>query len=210
MDIDQTSDAPFIGFIPGQKQEDDHNLLVEFFVDKKLMGKKTEENGGRPVYEDREYVRIYVKGQKHQIVVDEVRESHKMRFPIAYQRFLMKKPAPVIGTPIELMPNVGPSLAGELKLLGLRTVEDLARITDDNVVQTIGHGARALIRQAQAFLERTSGENVELQQQNAQLRGELTALNKRLAALEKVPRQRKTRRSKRSRRAKPEVQTEAT
>lgn len=187
--MDPTTDEAFRSFLPGQ-QEDDKALIVTFFLDKKLMGLKSME-AGRPIYEDREFVKIQIKGQDKQLVVEEVKPHHKAKYPIAYQQFLERKPAPVVGTPIEQLPGVGPSTVYNLKGLGIRTIEDLAGITDDTVVQSLGMGARQMIGRAQAFLKQTTEKTLSLEEENRQLKtqlgdalGQLKDLGERMAALE--------------------------
>ncbi len=189
--LDVSSDEAWKQFLPGNKLEDDAALIVEFFVDKKLMGAKSEA-AGKPVYEDREYVKIMIKGQDKQIVVQEVQKTHKERFPIAYLRFTQNKPLPVVGTPIEMMPGVGPSLAHQLKGMNLRTIEDVANITDESVMQSIGMGARDLVKRARAWLEQTSEKSLTLQAQlvekdaeNERLRQQIAQFDERLAAVER-------------------------
>lgn len=194
------SDEAWKSFLPGAAQEDDKSLIVTFFVSKKLMGLKSQE-AGKPVYEDREFVKIMIKGQDKQIVVDEVTERHKQRFPIAYLAFRNSKPAPVIGTPIGLMPGVGPSLAHHLTGMNLRTVEDVANVTDENTLQAMGAGARDLVRRAKAWLEQTSERaltaNAQLEEkeaENAALREQIKAFEAEKAA--QRPSVRRTRKKK--------------
>jgi hypothetical protein len=168
MQLDPTSDESFRSFLPGNQTEDDKALIVKFYVGPKLMGAKSEK-AGRPIYEDREYVQIMIKGQDKQVVVHEVSNEHKRRFPIAYHLFKQQKPAPVVGTPIEMMPGVGPSMAHNLKGLNLRTVEDLANVSDENTLQSIGMGARDLVAKAKAWISRSTEEQLSLQAKNAEL-----------------------------------------
>lgn len=205
---DVLSDESFRAFLPGQQQEDDRSLIVEFFIDKKLMGAKSEA-AKRPVYEDREYVKIMIKGQDKQIAVHEVTQEHRSRFPIAYQRFLQQKPAEVIGTPIDMLPGVGPSLAHHLKGINLRSIEDLAQITDENAMQRIGPGSRELVNRAKAWLANQAPAATALQDQLAAERAareaaerraeeDRKAFEARIAALEQKPaRKGKPKRAKR-------------
>lgn len=202
---DALSDESFRSFLPGQQQEDDRSLIIEFFLDKKLMGAKSEA-AKRQIYEDREYVRIMIKGQDKQIAVHEVTNEHRNRFPIAYQRFVQQKPAPMVGTPVEMMPGVGPSLGHHLKGLNLRSIEDLANISDENVLQGIGPGSRDLVNRAKAWLANQAPAATALQDELAAERAaraeaerkaaeDLKALQERLAALEK-PTKRKVKKAK--------------
>lgn len=168
MSHEPTSDADFLPFLNG-KMEDDSSLIPRFFVAAKLMGAKSEA-AKRPIYEDREYVEIKIKGQDKQVVVHEVDEKIKARFPIGYALFLRQKPAPVVGTPIEQLAEVGPSMAHHLKGLNLRTVEDLAAVTDENTLQRIGMGARDMVNRAKAWIEQTSAQTLVLKEENEKLR----------------------------------------
>jgi hypothetical protein len=187
MQHDPTSDDAFASFLPGRQMEDDKALIVEFFVDKKPMGAKSAA-AGKPIYEDREYVRIMIKGQDKQISVEEVKQHHKEKFPIAYMRFQQQKPAPVIGTPIEMLPGIGPSMAHHLKGLNLRSVEDVSNVSDENVLQAMGAGARDLVKRAKAWIEQSSEKTQGLQAQLAEERAarerERKEFEDRLAALE--------------------------
>lgn len=184
------TDDAFKAYLPGGQQEDDRNLIVEFFVDKKLMGAKSE-TAGRPIYEDREYVRIKIKGQDKQIVVEEVKPLHKQKYPIAYHLFQQSKPLPMVGTPVDLLPGVGPSVAHHLKGLNLRSIEDVANITDENTLQAMGAGARELVGRARAWMEQSSERALNLQEQVAakdreigQLREMIASFNQRLGRVE--------------------------
>lgn len=181
--LDVSTDAAFMGFLPGQK-EDDSSLIVEFFIGKKLLGAKSREEG-REIYEDREFVKIQIKGQDKQVCIEEVRPHHKQKYPVAYQLFQMGKPLPVIGTPVEQLPGVGPSLAHHLKGLNLRTIEDVANVTDENTLTRIGMGARDLVTRAKAFIDKAAPQAVALQEENAMLKQQLAQMNERLAAMEK-------------------------
>lgn len=164
----EPTDTDFMPFLNG-KTEDDSSLIVRFFVSPKLMGAKSEA-AGRPIYEDREFVEIKIKGQDKQVVVHEVNEHYRNRFPIAYALFQRQKPAPVVGTPIEQLPGIGPSMAHSLKGLNLRTVEDLAAVTDENTIQRIGMGARDMITRAKAWLSQATERESKLAEENERLR----------------------------------------
>lgn len=190
--LDVSTDSAFMQFLPGQKLEDDSALIVRFFVGKKLLGKKSIE-AGREIYEDREFVEILIKGQDKQAVVEEVKPHHKQKYPVAYMAFKQSRELPIVGTPIEQLPGVGPSLAHTLKGLNIRSIEDMAGVGDNEIVlQAIGMGARDLVKRSKAWLDKTSATTVSLQEENAQLKDRLAKtnellekMNERLEALEK-------------------------
>lgn len=185
MSHEPRDDTDFLQFLNG-KTEDDSALIPEFYVDKKLMGAKSEE-AKRPIYEDREYLRIKIKGQDKSIPVHEVTDEHRRRFPIAYAFFLRQKPVPVIGTPIEQLAGVGPSMAHHLKGLNLRTVEDLAAVSDDNTVNRIGMGGRDLVTRAKAWLQHSTSQTVALAEEKDRLREENEKLRQMLAEAQTKP-----------------------
>jgi hypothetical protein len=179
MQLDIETDQSFQSFMPGA-QQDDRACYATFKIEKKLMGLKSHE-AGRPIYEDREYVTIMVKGQDKQVFVREVTLEDRQRFPNAYAAFKKGIEAPVIGTPVEML-GLGPSSVEMMRIKGIRTVEDLAGLGDDGL-QGIGTGARDLQAKAKAFLGRTSSQTVELEQALATERAKTAALQTQVEGL---------------------------
>lgn len=181
--LDVGSDEAFAAFLPGRDMEDDKSLVVNFFVGKKLLGKKSQDEG-REIYEDREFIQIQIKGQDKQVVVEEVKPEHKRKFPIAYHLFQQGKPAPVVGTPIEQLPGVGPSMAHNLKAINLRTIEDVANVTDENALSAMGMGARDLVTRAKAFIAKAAPKTVALEEENKALKSQLAGMEESVRALQ--------------------------
>ena len=69
-----------------------------------------------------------------------------------YDAWLKGQEEPVDGTPIDVLPFLDKHLVGHLKLMHIKTVEDLASSTD-TTLQHIGMGARRIKEKAQAFLD---------------------------------------------------------
>ena len=180
MQLDVDTDLAFQSFLPGARQ-DDSACYAQFKMDKKLMGFKSHE-AGRPIYEDREYVSIMVKGQDKQVFWSEVTPEIKQRFPQAYAAFKAGVAAPVVGTPIEML-GLGPSSVEMMRLKGVRTVEDLAQLGDSGL-EGLGMGARELQAKAKAFLGKTSERSVQLEQDLAAERARNTQLAEQMAALQ--------------------------
>lgn len=74
------------------------------------------------------------------------------KFPKTYQAFLDDQTLEVEGTPLSEMPGLVPELLNAWSLLGVRTIEDLAELSDAGV-QRLGQGAFAFRKQAQEKLE---------------------------------------------------------
>lgn len=185
--LDPTTDDAFRSFLPGQQQEDERGVIPRFFMKEVLLGAKSEAEK-RPIYEDREHIEIKIKGQDKGIFCDLVRDAHRKRFPLAYAAFKAGREVAIIGTPIEQMAGVGPAMAHNLRGLNIRTVEDLAGISDENALSSIGMGARELVNRAKAWIQGKAPEVTDLQRQLEEERraraDERRDMEERLAALE--------------------------
>lgn len=173
-DLDPTSDAAFMSFLPGVNVRDDDSVVPRFYLGKRLMGFKSKQ-AGREIYEDVEMIEMRIKGQSKGIPHEMVGPEHIKRWPNAYAAFKVGRELPVVGTPIEQLPGIGPSMVHNLKGIGIRTIEDMAK-TSDAVLQEIGTGARGLQTSAKAFIDKANGEVVELKDQVRQLQEQLAAL----------------------------------
>ena len=121
-------------------KDDDRGVIAEFKVEPVLMGFKSKE-ANREIYEDREFVRILVKGNDKMEVVAEVTDQHRRRFPFQYERFKAGMAQLKSGTPIDRVPGISPSTVKNYISLNIRTIEDLAEV-GDNVLDNLGMGAR--------------------------------------------------------------------
>jgi hypothetical protein len=110
----------------------DEKLLAIFHMDIVKDETKTQENG-RPIYRDEEFVRIFIPGDKSNVIDRPVRPSDKARFPKQYGAFKEGKDedAQVSGTHLKDWPMVGRAQCAELNYFGIRTVEQLADVRDD-------------------------------------------------------------------------------
>lgn len=167
MDID---DGPAIDL----STRGDEALIVTFY-ERAVLNRARSEADGVARYDNREYVRILVPGQKLNVVDQPARDEHRKRFPRAYQAYREGREQRPEGTPIESWPYLTPAQVAELRALSILTVEQMAGLSDAGL-QQIGMGARDLQTRAKAFLAGTSAEN-------QQLRGELDALKAQLAEL---------------------------
>lgn len=107
----------------------------------------------------------------------------------ALEDFKNSRETPEFGTPVKDWPGAS---SGQIKLLldmNIRTVEDLADANEETV-QRIGMGGRALKQKAQAWLEsandtgKVAGELDKLRTQNAELLERDAAREQRLSQLE--------------------------
>lgn len=169
-----------------ERDNPDVGLGVEFFVKAVENPRKSREEG-RPVFEDREYVRIAFPGDRKREHVAPAHEMHYVshvrrqmpyseRFNAAYRAFKDNNADFVAGTPIDVLPFLTESRRAELKALGVRTAEQMATMPD-NTKGKLGMGGAELCRQAAEFLEasKESGEVAKLKAELAELRGQLAS-----------------------------------
>jgi hypothetical protein len=176
-------DDSFSSFLPGVQP--DNTCICEFYLAPKLMAFKSRAEG-RPIYEDREMVKIMVKGQDKQIFTREATDEDKQRFPREYAAFKMGREVAVVGTPIDMLPGVGPSFVQNMKAKGVKTIEDFVNLSDESLMN-VGPGGRELQRRAKAMLGQTVDETIQLKDELNQERVRRENLEAQIQALmEKV------------------------
>lgn len=134
---------------------------------------------GRPIFEDREFIRIVIAGDKNSEVYREATENDKERFHEIYRRFKdgMKDREQIIGTPLSQWPLLKPSQIREFEAINIFTVEQLAALSD-TMKQNIGMGANELVAAAKAFLESSKDSSMAgaLAAENERLKSDMEAL----------------------------------
>jgi hypothetical protein len=168
----------------------DENLYVSFFMHP-LQNKAKSLEEGRPIFVDTEYVRIMVPGDKGNIIMREVRDTDRQRFSKQYQAFKNDEAEIVEGTPLDKWNLISQAQVEELKYFGIRTVENLANVTDTNAQKFMG--INLLRDKARQYIEAASAEapiaqlQDELSQRDSVIseQAELIAnMQERLSALE--------------------------
>ena len=170
--------------IPSQQFAADARLFVQFYMRPEKLGFKSEEQG-RPIFEDRHYVRIMVPGDKNTVIDTEVTEQHKERFPKAWEKFCKQHDgdSQVEGTPLEEWPQLTTAQVQEFRAINIATVEQIAELTDAAVQRFMG--GNILRIKAQAFIkvatdtaaaQKFAVENDELKKQIADLLTAVTRL----------------------------------
>ena len=137
----------------------DSKLYVTFYV-RPVMHTFKSSQEGRPIYEEKEYVRIIVPGDSKTTVDCPVTDEFRMRFSKQYDKFKKGLEQAVVGTPLEMWPQMTVGLCAELKAMNISTVEQLAELDDSK---------------AQVFLDAAKGEAennkivVELEKRDAEI-----------------------------------------
>ncbi len=133
-----------------QPHKGDEKLYVRFYRDILPDEHATQQTGIRK-FRDAEFIQIMVPGDKRSVVVREVRESDKLRWPAVYKKFSEGSGEHIEGYPLAQWPLATRAMVEELKYLGFVTVEQVASATD--LACSKHPGLRELSRRAQGWLQ---------------------------------------------------------
>lgn len=157
-------------------------LFVEFYEDAYEITHQSEVEG-RPVYEQREFVRIIVPGNMTNVIERVCDEADKRRFPHEYARFKQGSSEKHEGTLLTVWPPINKSQIKESNYFSIYTVEQLSMLSDYNITK-MGMGWQDLRRKAISWLaaakdgaivNKQSTEIEQLKQELASMREQLNA-----------------------------------
>lgn len=154
-------------------------IAVRFYVAPMQNEERTKKEG-RPIFDDTEMCEIRVTGSLDKIV-EVVADKHKYRFPDVYAAF--KKGLDqdkVSGFPLAEYSVITRSQVEELRYFGVRTVEQLADITDGNLMR-LGAGWLAVRAQARDWLAKQKDAAILVK-----LRTERDEFERRIGTMEKM------------------------
>lgn len=160
----------------------DNKLYVEFLRKPRLHAAKSRE-AGRAVYEETDYIRIHVPGDKSSVVERPLTEMDIQRFTERYNKWKAGQAEAVIGTPLSSLPTMTPAKVEEYKYFKIVTVEQLAE-ANDNLGQKF-MSFQADKQRAKAFLEVAAG-NAPIERMNQELASrdaEIETLKQQMSAL---------------------------
>lgn len=169
----------------------DNNLYVEFLREPVMHPAKSRE-AGRAVYEERDFVRIHVPGDKTTVCVEPMHEINKQRFASRYQKWLAGHGEAVTGTPLSALPGMSPTKVEEYKYFKIVTVEQMAEANDQLGQKFMSFNADK--QRAKAFLEVAAG-NAPIERMNEELKkrdADIEDLRAQVAALTRTAGKRKT------------------
>lgn len=161
----------------------DQGVFAEFYVNAVQNNAETEKQG-RPIFDDKLYIRIRTPGDRKNEVDREAKDADKMRFAFQWAQYQQGATAAASGTPLEEWPLMTPATVKTLKYFGIASVDQMAAVTDGNL-QNLGPGMRSVRDAAIAYLER-AGEGAgtrALAAENAELRERLAAMEANLTSL---------------------------
>lgn len=143
----------------------DNKLYVEFNRRPRLHPGKSREEG-RAIYEEVDYIKVHVPGDKSSVIDRPVTELDAQRFADRYAKWKAGQAEAVVGTPLSALPGMTPSKVEEYKYFKVMTIEQLAEAND-------GLGQKFMSFQqdkqrAKAFME-VAKNNAPIEKMNAEL-----------------------------------------
>lgn len=161
----------------------DAGLLVTFYIGTRKNEVKTAD-AGRAIFDELEYVRISVPGQRDVLFDGPAKEDHIKRFGRQYKAFKEGQEIAQTGTPIEHWPLMTKGMVEEYKHLRINTVEQIADLSEA-VIGKVGIGARDLQKKAKAWLASAAGtaDTQRFATENDELKAEVKELQKKVAEL---------------------------
>jgi hypothetical protein len=155
---------------------------AEFYTDAERDGFASVK-AGRDIFRDQDFVKIFIPGSGT-ILVERVNDGHVERWPELYQAFKAGKEAPLNGTPLSEWSLLKRAQIAELNYRNVRTIEDLAELSD-LAVQNLGMGGQMLRSRAKAYLDDAEREAVstKLFNENDTLRLRISTLENQVEGL---------------------------
>lgn len=123
-------------------------------TDKNGLEQKVE-GAGRPVYDEVEYIEIVVPGDRSNVVHRPVTQQDRQKYARQYAAWKAGNQEATSGTPLSAWPGISRAQVEELAYFKIRTVEQLAGVSDANITNIAF--ASDLRRRAQAYLEQAKG-----------------------------------------------------
>lgn len=133
------------------KYGSDDRMIVMFYLNAVHNPAKSND-AGRPVFEDRLFVKIHPPGERLNVVDRPATDTDKKRWPVQWHQFNDNQPQTSSGTPVEMLHPNQPSISAALKASGVHTVEQLSELSA-NAIESIGMGAQQWVNEATRYLQ---------------------------------------------------------
>lgn len=145
--------------------EGDENLWVQFYINP-TQDEAASAEAGRPIFKDVEHIKIITPGNKESMIDRPITELDKRRFSSHYEKWKKTGEEFIEGTLLEEWPSVTRAQVEEMRYFNVRTVEQLANMSD-SLAQKFA-GIQSLKSQAKIFLNRAE-KNAGLTKLNKEL-----------------------------------------
>ena len=170
----------------------DQNINIVQFFEKALENKSLSRKAGKPVFEDKVYVRILTPGAKEP-VERLMEELDRVRYPSQWEQYSKNQEQTAGGTPLaEMTPILGAAVVATLKASNFSTVEQLAHCPDSKLPKMRQEAKQKAVnflavRDGTADINSLQTQNEELAAQVAKLTDDLAYMKRRLAENEEKP-----------------------
>lgn len=164
----------------------DDSPLLAIAKEKGIATKKSRAEGmvtivgaGREIYRDEEYIEIVIPKQRD-VVHRPVADADRQRWAKKYAEWKAGRDQDSVGTPIDSLTFIPPSIIKELRSERIKTVEALAGLNDESCSRMFG--VREYRDKAKAFLSAAQGQAplVSLQTKVEELTRQNDALQKQI------------------------------
>ncbi len=162
---DQFIQAPPMATPDPSRWAEDARLHVEFHRKPVLNNFKSQE-AGRAIYEEKDFVRIHIPGDKNNVVDRPVDAIDEQRFADRLAKWRANQKQAVDGTPLSALPSMTPGKVAEYEYFNIKTVEQLAGASDSLGQKFMSFHADK--QRAKAFIDVAKG-NAPIEQMNAEL-----------------------------------------
>lgn len=125
---------------------------LAIFYHKSVHNPQRSQQEGRPVFEDRVFVRVAPPGERLNIVDRPATRQDQQRWPMQWASFQQNKEQTPEGTPIELLYPEKPAVAATLRANGVMTIEACAELSG-NAIDSVGMGAQSWVNAAQKYVQ---------------------------------------------------------
>ena len=132
----------------------DKNMVVMFY-NKAAHNPAKSQEAGRPVYEDKVFVRIAPPGERLNIVDRPARPEDGRKYPVQWAQFKENRQQVPEGTPIDLLYPEQPSVGSMLRANGVHTVEQCAELSAA-AIDNIGMGTQRYVNDSAKYLQASS------------------------------------------------------
>jgi hypothetical protein len=160
------------------RPQDTSGLHIRFYMATKKNEAASAE-AGRLICEDKEYIEILAPGNANNIIRRPVVKEDKFNYRDQYERFKAGDAEQIIGTPLAEVAWIARSQVEELLYLKVRTLEQLAEVSDQFCSGI--PGMYELKRKAAAYV---NGEKDD--SRFTQMHAEMEAMRRELAALKNL------------------------
>lgn len=169
------------GQFPTRRVADARGTIPQFFT-LAVRDDARSEALGAAKYRELEMVRLFIPGDKNNIVEKRVTPTIRVQYAREYEAWKKRQELTPDGTLIDNWAFIGKAQVRELKALHIYTVETLAELGDDKL-GAIGIGAKQLRRHAQEYLKsaQTGAMSTALVAENEALKNQISLLTSQVA-----------------------------